>query len=434
MRRILATAVIALLGAGLAQTATPSGNVIFFHPDGAGLNSWGAARILHAGPDGLLNWDRMSHMAKYRGHMKDSLVGTSHGGAVVHATGVKVHQDSFGMLEDGTTPVLSRNGRAETIMQAAVRAGLATALINTGSITEPGTGAFVARVARRGYHAEIARQVVESGVEIILGAGEVWYLPRGVRGRHGAEGRREDGLNLIERAKALGFTIVYNRAELLALPNTTRRVLGIFAAEDTYFTLSEEVLRERGLRNYVEGAPTIAEMLQKTLEIFAAQPRRQFFIVAEEEGTDNLCNANNANGCLEALKRADDAIGVAKDFIRRNPNTLLLTAADSEAGGMTVLEVEPDRPVPATGRNGAPLDGVEGTGSRPFVSAPDAAGRRLPFAIAWASFSDGSGGILARAHGLNARLLPPLVDNTDMYRLMYATLFGQMLPAGVVSR
>ena len=37
-------------------------------------------------------------------------------------------------------------------------------------------------------------------------------------------------------------------------------------------------------------------------------------------------------------------------------------------------------------------------------------------------------GIVAKAHGLNADLLPLSVDNTDIYRLMYATLFGVWLP------
>jgi hypothetical protein len=38
------------------------------------------------------------------------------------------------------------------------------------------------------------------------------------------------------------------------------------------------------------------------------------------------------------------------------------------------------------------------------------------------------GGIVARAHGLNADWLPASVDNTDIYRMLYATLFGQWLP------
>jgi alkaline phosphatase len=48
--------------------------------------------------------------------------------------------------------------------------------------------------------------------------------------------------------------------------------------------------------------------------------------------------------------------------------------------------------------------------------------------VHWASFDDSLGGIVAKAHGLNSHLLPLNVDNTDIYRLMYATLFGVWLP------
>jgi alkaline phosphatase len=65
----------------------------------------------------------------------------------------------------------------------------------------------------------------------------------------------------------------------------------------------------------------------------------------------------------------------------------------------------------------------------PFVAAPDAAGVELLFAVAWAGYDDLGGGIIARAHGLNSDLLPVNVQNTDIYRVMYATLFGVWLPA-----
>ena len=84
-------------------------------------------------------------------------------------------------------------------------------------------------------------------------------------------------------------------------------------------------------------------------------------------------------------------------------------------------------PLPATTRNGGMLDGRNGTGTPPFMSKPDRFGNRWPFGIAWASFDDNLGGIVAKAHGLNAELLPSTVDNTDIYRMMYATLFGVWL-------
>ena len=88
-----------------------------------------------------------------------------------------------------------------------------------------------------------------------------------------------------------------------------------------------------------------------------------------------------------------------------------------------------------SGRDGkyvkAPLDGIDGGNTPPFTAAPDKAGKQLPFAITWATRHDLSGGIIARAKGLNADKVSHLgvVDNTDIYRIMYYTLFNRWLPA-----
>ena len=155
-------------------------------------------------------------------------------------------------------------------------------------------------------------------------------------------------------------------------------------------------------------------------------------LVVEEEGTDNFGNCNNAGGYLEALKRADDAIGVVLKYIHQNPNTLIITASDSEAGGLEVLgdtedKMNPDNPVPANDKNGAPIDGRNGTGSKPFISAPDKFGSRFPFEIHWSTKSDIYGSVVARAGGLNAEYVNGSFDNTDVYRVMYLTLFGKLL-------
>ncbi len=83
-------------------------------------------------------------------------------------------------------------------------------------------------------------------------------------------------------------------------------------------------------------------------------------------------------------------------------------------------------PLPKTTRNGAPLDGRDGTGTPPFLAAADQFGKRLPFGVAWTTFEDGAGGILARAEGVNAQALRSgSCDNSDIYRLMCLTLFGR---------
>ncbi len=413
-------------------TANPTnqGNVIFIHPDGTSASHWGAARMLNYGPDGRLNWDKMSNLGVYLGHLKNQLTATSNAGAVIHATGVKVNDDSFGLDENGQ-PIVAASGKPQTIMEEAVEANKATAIINSGIIPEPGTGAFVAKTKTRREFTEITKQIVNSGVDVILGGGEVFYLPKGTAGKYAKaeESQREDGLNLIEEAKKKGYTVVYTRDELLDLPAETKKVLGIFAATDTYNDESEEDLKEKNLPLYVSDTPTVSQMLNATLKI-VSQNSNGFFIVLEEEGSDNFCNYNNAKGCIEAVKRADDAVGVAMEFIDKNPNTLLLTAADSDAGGLEVIggttEKFPlDKPLPEKGANGAPWDGKDGTATLPFMSGPDKQGNNYPFAIAWAGLNDFTGSIVTKAHGLNADKLPTTLDNTDIYRLMYLTLFGK---------
>ena len=104
------------------------------------------------------------------------------------------------------------------------------------------------------------------------------------------------------------------------------------------------------------------------LDILATHDR-PFLMVVEEEGSDNFANDNNAAGALEALRRADEAIGVVLEHIEDNPQTLLVTAADSDAGGLEVMAVR-DReafglPLPAVTGNGSPIDGRGGTGQNP---------------------------------------------------------------------
>jgi len=435
-----------------APTPTQStGNVIFIHPDGAGPSIFGAARFVSQGPDGRLNWDQMSNSGVYLGHMEDQLVGTSNAGAVTHAMGVKAPAVSFGLDENGESIVPASGRRGMTIMEEAIAAGKSTAVINSGFIAEPGSGAFLAEVENRSDVTGITAQIVESGVDVILGGGEIHYLPVGTVGRFGQEGVRTDGRNLIAEAEAMGYTVVFTLEELQALPAGTTKLLGIFAAEDTYNDATEEVNAARGLGNYGqpgnENPPTVADMLTAALQVVSQNPNG-FMVVLEEEGTDNFGNPNNAAGTIEAALRADAAIGVAQEFIRNvDPNTLLITAADSEAGGLQVWQPTPfapgfpSDPLPVTptinvnptgvsADNVAnPLDGTTGRVApwTAFPSQPSLDGPMGNFGVSWVGTPDFAGSIVSKTYGLNADLLPSTLDNTEIYRLMYQTLFGVRL-------
>jgi alkaline phosphatase len=429
--RLLAGALsLALLAApGLCQprlAAQETGSVIFFHPDGMGVNTWSALRLLQVGPDGRLNWDLLPAMAVYTGHLADAVTATSNAAATIHAYGVKVPASSYGL--NASEPIVARSGRSLSILLEAQEAGYAIGLVNSGTITEPGTGAFCARVEERTDHAEIARQILDTGPNVILGGGERYFLPTGVEGVHGV-GARADGRDLVAEARARGYTVVHTSQELAALPGTVDRVLGLFASNHTFNARSEAGLEEAGLDPFAETAPSVAEMTRAALAILS-RSERGFFLVVEEEGTDNFSNANNAYGALEAGRRADEAIAVVIEHLETDPNVLLLVTSDSDAGGLQAIGsteqwLKRDEPVPERDLNGAPMDGSRGTATEPFLSAPDRAGNRWPFAIAWATLRDASGGILVRAAGMNADLVSGTLDSTDVYAVMYRTLFGR---------
>jgi alkaline phosphatase len=426
---------LAILVTGLATlTRGETGNVIFIHPDGAGAGTWAAARALYVGPDNDLEWDRLPEIAVYRGHMLDHLTASSNGGATAHAFGIRPFRSAFGQDrggEDGREPVDFR-GESLSVAKQAIRNDIAVGLVQSGSAIEPGTAAFVSSVRARKDHEEIVGKLVESGAEVMLSGGEEWFLPEGEQGVY-TVGKRTDGRDLLQEARDAGYVVVQTREELARLPRDATKVLGVFSESATFNDQPEERLQEQGLPLFDVGAPTLAEMTEVAIEVLSRNGQ-QFLLVVEEEGTDNFGNNNNASGTLFSAKRADDAIGVCRSFLRDNPKTLLVTTADSDGGGLRMvgMAVEEDGSMPSNvpekNPGGGTFDGIDGTGGRPFIAQPDRSGKRLPFAVAWASGWDVSGGVLVRAEGFNSHLVRGSMDNTDIALLMRRTLFGGEVP------
>lgn len=431
MSSLSIASLLAILAAGgpiPAPASTPPTSVIFLHPDGAGLAHWGLARVRWVGPEGKLAWDTLPAIATYRSYVADSLAPQSHSGGTVHAFGVKVVQDSFGM--DGSTPIRSASGAPHSIMREALAAGRAVGIVNSGHLAEPGTACFLASVPKRAMTAEIVRQLLEGRPNVILGGGEALFLPKGAQGRHGP-GAREDGRDLLAEARAAGYTVVRTREELAAVPAGTTHLLGVFASMNSYNDAPEETLAARRLDLYRADAPTYAEMIRAALRVLAAD-LDGFLLVAEEEGSDNFANHHNGAGLLEAMRRADEGIAAAEAFRAAHPETLVLVASDSCAASPQLVALPESAGVIVTGKplpptlpgDTAPLDGESGQGSPPFLAAPRKDGRRLPFAIAWATTEDGGDPVLVRAAGPGSELVRGDLDSTDIFRIMHAALFG----------
>jgi len=152
-----------------------------------------------------------------------------------------------------------------------------------------------------------------------------------------------------------------------------------------------------------------------------------YLLVGNEEATDNLSGENNTPAVLEAAAGADRAIALALAEAARNPALTLLVASDSDNGGMNATSDDLDelpQPLPTRTENGSPLDS---DGGKPYLSAPDARAKRIPFYVTWASASDSAGGTVARGTGPGAELFTGTIDSSVIYCALYLGLFDQRL-------
>jgi len=394
-------------------------NLIFFHPDGMSLSHWDLARIITVGPDGLSSWDKMPHIAVYKPHLKENLVASSQAGATVHAYGEKVNYHSFG----------TKNKKAfkkASLLKEAQQKGFKTGLLQSGFLMEPGTAVFASHSLSRKNFSHITKQLIYSNVSILLGGGEKYLLPEGVKGHFGL-GVRKDGKNLIEEAKKENYLVIYTLEELKNIPQSAKKVLGIFAYDNTYNDETEEVLLKKGLPAYHKTAPSIAQMSKYALK-FLTRFGENFFLVVEEEGTDNFSNKNNAEALFEAMKRSLKAIELFRNFIKKNKNTLFLVASDSNASSPALIDRFSSKTLfksttllPKKTKNGSPLD--RKSNGLPFLSQPDKENLKLPFAIAWPTKMDTGTGLVIKSEGWKAHKIQGTLDNTKVYDIIRQSLF-----------
>lgn len=456
---LCALAILFSCGGGADRDAGLTGNAIFIHPDGTGLSHWCAARMYWYGPDAVSPWDRLPYLTVYRGHMSDQLGATSNGGATAHAFGYKVQgPDSYGT--DRGRDIRALSGFPGSILREAASKGHPVGVVNDGDVNgEPGTGAFLAETDNRNQPGDHALQILggrpgfdggtpdditdgEPDPLVVLGGGEQFFLPASTpqcsRAPTLDEPRldcfvhqrpddfdggpeRADGRNLLQEAAADGWTVIRTRGEFDELAervNDARpgerywapKVLGLFAAEDTFNDAPEETLADparvptagglvrgaddplpaEGRRHGAEkigslvlwGAkfgdprnpfsfdpPTPAEMTGLALRLLERKANEvglPFALVIEVESTDNMGNNNNAIGALRALEKSNEVIALAREFQRKegrfaadgDTQTLILTAADSDGSS---LEVMPLRRV-AVERTSNPVACAKGAG------------------------------------------------------------------------
>ena len=438
-------------------------NVILFVGDGMGVSTITAARILAgqlaggSGEEHSLSFERFPNVALVKTYNTDMQVPDSAGTMTAMVTGEKTRAGvlSIGASVERGDCAGGLGNTLTTLLEHAEAAGYATGVVSTATITHATPGAAYAHTSERGWEhdaamprealaagcVDIARQLVEfpggDGVDVILGGGRAHFLPRDQDDPEHTEstGLRADGRDLTAQwlEGSGNRDYVWNRAQFETLdPTAGRQVLGLFEPSHMQFEADRVAAGE--------GEPSLADMTGFAIEALAGNAQG-FFLVAEGGRIDHAHHFGNAYRALTDTIAFDAAVTAALKATDA-ANTLILVTADHShtftIGGY------PRRGNPILGKvESAPgklsLDANElpyttlgyanGPGYRkepPDLREIDteAPGFQQVAAVNLPMETHGGEDVAAYANGLGASRLGGVIEQNDLYRVMYDTLFG----------
>ncbi|MNH84990.1 Alkaline phosphatase 4 precursor [compost metagenome] len=369
-------------------------NVILFVGDGMGAAAREAIRLATVGLKGNLAMDSMPYSGLIH-TSSTSVVTDSAASATAYASGVKTYNGAIGMDANKKS--------VKTILEYAKDAGKSTGIVTTSQVTDATGAAFASHVEDRKEQSQIALQyLTKSKVDVLLGGGEDFWFPAGEAGAFKDEpaedpSEKSKGTqgNLVSKAKQLGYSYVTNKSDMQKAKGG--KVLGLFANEEMFQQ------NEEGKGDLYNPVVSLPEMTKKAIDTLSSN-KKGFFLMVEEEGTDEMAHENNAALTIKAGQELDKSVQVAKDFAKKNPDTLVLVLADHETGGFSIEAVD-DKD-----ESGDGISKEDG----PF----NIANSKDQFFVDWTTSGHTAVDIPITAMGRGAELFTGVYENTEIFNKM----------------
>lgn len=190
-RRVMG-AVLAFVFAVLVWSGPVLGktrSVILLIGDGMGFEQVRAASIKLGGAAGKLAMQSLPVQGSLSTHSADSAVTDSAAAGTALATGRKTNNGVIA-ISPGGTPL-------KTILEACRDAGKATGLVATSTITHATPASFGSHVESRGSEYEIAGQMVDARINVLLGGGKGNFLAAKAEGWVGLNVSDQDGKKIM---------------------------------------------------------------------------------------------------------------------------------------------------------------------------------------------------------------------------------------------
>ena len=271
-------------------------NIIFMIGDGMGLEQISAAWVCNGGK---LNLDNFTYVGLQRTYSANKLVTDSAAAGSALATGEKTNNGMIAMTPDS----VAVKSLAEEAMEKGKRAGAAV----TCRVTDATPAVFFSHAPSRKLMDDIAVQMTNSGLYFLSGGGTKYWSGR------------EDGIDLVGQAEAMGYTYVETKEEMMAVEEGP-----VIALMDEY-----------ELQPALDRGDILPSSVQKALQVL--DNKKGFFLMIEGSMIDDGGHDNKAGKTMEEIFDFDRTLGLVLEWAEKDGETLVIVTADHATGGMTLL-------------------------------------------------------------------------------------------------
>lgn len=247
-----------------------------------------------------------------------SLVTDSAPASVAWATGSKTVNRSLSVLPDG------RNLR--TIFELAKERGFSCGFVTTTRLTHATPAAWYSHNSNRDDEEAIAFDLLNADLDVAMGGGDSYLSGE----------KREDRRDLYSIFKSKGYRVVKSKEELITSISDESPLIGVFNSSHlSYFIdrLTNEKLRVK--------EPSLPEMTAVALKKLSKN-KKGFVLQIEAGRIDHACHANDAYAAMMECYELDKTIGVVIDFMKKNPDVLLIVTSDHGNSGYGINGTGPE--------------------------------------------------------------------------------------------
>lgn len=276
-------------------------NVIYMIGDGMGLAHMSMFEIESGYADNAFK--RAERVALVSTMSANNRVTDSAAAGTALSSGEKTNNAMIGVRPDGTAMT--------SMMEMAVEKGFATGIVVTSELYHATPAAFYAHQPSRKMFKEIASDMLESDIDVLIGGGDL-VLKQPV-----------DNRSYLDHFAQKDYVVAHDMATLENVESG--KVIAVLSEK------SMPAAVERG--DYLPSAVSAA---LKILENNSKGNDKGFMLMVEGSKIDGAAHANKADDLLAETADFEKAVGLAMDYADAHPGTLVVVVADHETGGLTM--------------------------------------------------------------------------------------------------